>query len=147
MQQSAMYDLCLGMRQVSQEFVRLQLTYDEFLSMKVLLLLSTGKQWTGNLHGSYLFSTYTPGYHRLHTNNRAICSEPLRTFLVPRNTCHISCAWFSIQTVGSRLPTFPLMPKVPRWDESDVLWTRECWRASNTFFVLHCFVGAFNSVI
>lgn len=44
MQQSAMYDLCMGMRQVSQEFVRLQLTYDEFLSMKVLLLLSTGKQ-------------------------------------------------------------------------------------------------------
>lgn len=44
MQQSAMYDLCLGMRQVSQEFVRLQLTYDEFLSMKVLLLLSTGRQ-------------------------------------------------------------------------------------------------------
>ncbi|KAM9819392.1 mineralocorticoid receptor isoform X1 [Syngnathus typhle] len=41
MQQSAMYSLCLGMRQVSQEFVRLQLTYDEFLSMKVLLLLST----------------------------------------------------------------------------------------------------------
>ncbi|TWW58782.1 Mineralocorticoid receptor, partial [Takifugu flavidus] len=42
MRQSAMYDLCLGMRQVSQEFLRLQLTYDEFLSMKVLLLLSTG---------------------------------------------------------------------------------------------------------
>ncbi|XP_029354430.1 mineralocorticoid receptor isoform X4 [Echeneis naucrates] len=41
MQQSAMYDLCVGMRQVGQEFVRLQLTYDEFLSMKVLLLLST----------------------------------------------------------------------------------------------------------
>lgn len=44
MQLSAMYDLCLGMRQVSQEFLRLQLTYDEFLSMKVLLLLSTGRQ-------------------------------------------------------------------------------------------------------
>lgn len=44
MRQSAMYDLCLGMRQVSQEFLRLQLTYDEFLSMKVLLLLSTGRQ-------------------------------------------------------------------------------------------------------
>ncbi|XP_068607197.1 mineralocorticoid receptor [Brachionichthys hirsutus] len=41
MRQSAMYDLCLGMRQVSQEFLRLQLTYDEFLAMKVLLLLST----------------------------------------------------------------------------------------------------------
>ncbi|XP_058496484.1 mineralocorticoid receptor isoform X1 [Solea solea] len=41
MQQSAMYDLCVGMRQVSQEFVRLQLSYEEFLSMKVLLLLST----------------------------------------------------------------------------------------------------------
>lgn len=43
MRQSAMYDLCLGMRQVSQEFLRLQLTCDEFLSMKVLLLLSTGR--------------------------------------------------------------------------------------------------------
>lgn len=43
MRQSAMYDLCLGMRQVSQEFLRLQLSYDEFLSMKVLLLLSTGR--------------------------------------------------------------------------------------------------------
>ncbi|KTG04606.1 hypothetical protein cypCar_00005265 [Cyprinus carpio] len=41
MQQSTMYDLCVGMRQVSQEFVRLQLTYEEFLAMKVLLLLST----------------------------------------------------------------------------------------------------------
>ncbi|KAJ8000661.1 hypothetical protein DPEC_G00182680 [Dallia pectoralis] len=41
MRQSAMYDLCVGMRQVSQEFVRLQLTFEEFLSMKVLLLLST----------------------------------------------------------------------------------------------------------
>ncbi|XP_067261477.1 mineralocorticoid receptor [Chanodichthys erythropterus] len=41
MRQSAMYDLCVGMRQVSQEFVRLQLTYEEFLAMKVLLLLST----------------------------------------------------------------------------------------------------------
>lgn len=47
MQLSAMYDLCLGMRQVSQEFLRLQLTYDEFLSMKVLLLLSTGRQRWG----------------------------------------------------------------------------------------------------
>ncbi|KAJ8262153.1 hypothetical protein GJAV_G00163060 [Gymnothorax javanicus] len=41
MQQSAMYELCVGMRQVSREFVRLQLTDEEFLSMKVLLLLST----------------------------------------------------------------------------------------------------------
>ena len=41
--QSAMYELCVGMRQVSQEFVRLQLTDEEFLSMKVLLLLSTGQ--------------------------------------------------------------------------------------------------------
>lgn len=49
MQLSAMYDLCLGMRQVSQEFVRLQLTYDEFLSMKVLLLLSTGRQRAAGL--------------------------------------------------------------------------------------------------
>lgn len=43
MHQSAMYDLCVSMKQVSQEFVRLQLTYEEFLAMKVLLLLSTGE--------------------------------------------------------------------------------------------------------
>uniref|UniRef100_A0A8B9I223 Nuclear receptor subfamily 3, group C, member 2 n=1 Tax=Astyanax mexicanus TaxID=7994 RepID=A0A8B9I223_ASTMX len=49
MQQSAMYELCVSMKQVSQEFVRLQLTYEEFLAMKVLLLLSTGQYpplWT-----------------------------------------------------------------------------------------------------
>nr|4LTW_A Chain A, Ancestral Steroid Receptor 2 [unidentified] len=41
MQQSAMYDLCQGMQQISQEFVRLQVTQEEFLCMKALLLLST----------------------------------------------------------------------------------------------------------
>lgn len=60
MQLSAMYDLCLGMRQVSQEFVRLQLTYDEFLSMKVLLLLSTGRQRAAGLQVN-LFIQPAPG--------------------------------------------------------------------------------------
>ncbi|XP_051784082.1 mineralocorticoid receptor isoform X2 [Erpetoichthys calabaricus] len=41
MKQSSMYSLCQGIRQVTQEFVRLELTYSEYLSMKVLLLLST----------------------------------------------------------------------------------------------------------
>ncbi|XP_048385751.1 mineralocorticoid receptor isoform X2 [Stegostoma tigrinum] len=41
MQQSAMYELCQGMQSISIEFVRLQLTYEEFLCMKALLLLGT----------------------------------------------------------------------------------------------------------
>lgn len=44
MHQSAMYELCQGMHQVSLQFVRLQLTFEEYTIMKVLLLLSTGKQ-------------------------------------------------------------------------------------------------------
>lgn len=42
MHQSAMYELCQGMRQISLQFVRLQLTFEEYSVMKVLLLLSTG---------------------------------------------------------------------------------------------------------
>ncbi|XP_038647889.1 mineralocorticoid receptor [Scyliorhinus canicula] len=41
MQQSAMYELCQGMQSISIEFVRLQLTYEEFLCMKAILLLGT----------------------------------------------------------------------------------------------------------
>uniref|UniRef100_A0A8C8TMJ3 Nuclear receptor subfamily 3, group C, member 2 n=1 Tax=Peromyscus maniculatus bairdii TaxID=230844 RepID=A0A8C8TMJ3_PERMB len=41
MHQSAMYELCQGMRQISLQFVRLQLTFEEYSIMKVLLLLST----------------------------------------------------------------------------------------------------------
>ncbi|XP_069098734.1 mineralocorticoid receptor isoform X2 [Pleurodeles waltl] len=41
MRQSAMYELCQGMQQVSVEFGRLQLTFEEYTVMKVLLLLST----------------------------------------------------------------------------------------------------------
>ncbi|XP_041052369.1 mineralocorticoid receptor isoform X2 [Carcharodon carcharias] len=41
MQQSAMYELCQGMQSISIEFVRLQLTHEEFLCMKALLLLGT----------------------------------------------------------------------------------------------------------
>lgn len=43
MHQSAMYELCQGMHQISLQFVRLQLTFEEYTIMKVLLLLSTGK--------------------------------------------------------------------------------------------------------
>lgn len=43
MHQSAMYELCQGMHQISLQFVRLQLTFEEYTIMKVLLLLSTGR--------------------------------------------------------------------------------------------------------
>ncbi|XP_051881498.1 progesterone receptor-like isoform X3 [Pristis pectinata] len=41
MQKSAMYDLCIAMRQISQEFIHLQVTHEEFLCMKTLILLNT----------------------------------------------------------------------------------------------------------
>ncbi|XP_021571737.1 mineralocorticoid receptor isoform X2 [Carlito syrichta] len=41
MHQSAMYELCQGMHQISLQFVRLQLSFEEYTIMKVLLLLST----------------------------------------------------------------------------------------------------------
>ncbi|XP_071977694.1 mineralocorticoid receptor isoform X2 [Engystomops pustulosus] len=41
MRQSAMYELCQSMQQISLEFNRLQLTFEEYTIMKVLLLLST----------------------------------------------------------------------------------------------------------
>lgn len=51
MRQSAMFELCQGMHQISLQFVRLQLSFEEYTIMKVLLLLSTGKlaSW---LHGN-----------------------------------------------------------------------------------------------
>ncbi|XP_075716483.1 mineralocorticoid receptor isoform X4 [Rhinoderma darwinii] len=41
MRHSAMYELCQSMQQISLEFNRLQLTFEEYTIMKVLLLLST----------------------------------------------------------------------------------------------------------
>ncbi|XP_053316648.1 mineralocorticoid receptor isoform X2 [Spea bombifrons] len=41
MRQSAMYELCQSMQHISLEFNRLQLTFEEYTTMKVLLLLST----------------------------------------------------------------------------------------------------------
>ncbi|XP_056417516.1 progesterone receptor isoform X3 [Hyla sarda] len=41
MKDSSFYTLCLSMRQLPQEFVRLQITQEEFLCMKALLLLNT----------------------------------------------------------------------------------------------------------
>ncbi|XP_040282234.1 progesterone receptor isoform X1 [Bufo bufo] len=41
MKDSSFYALCLSMRQLPQEFVKLQITHEEFLCMKALLLLNT----------------------------------------------------------------------------------------------------------
>lgn len=42
-----MTDQCEQMLKISNEFVRLQVSYDEYLCMKVLLLLSTGEPHAG----------------------------------------------------------------------------------------------------
>lgn len=39
-----MTDQCEQMLKICNEFVRLQVSYDEYLCMKVLLLLSTGNE-------------------------------------------------------------------------------------------------------
>ena len=39
---STMYEHCIRMKHLSQEFVLLQVTQEEFLCMKALLLLSIG---------------------------------------------------------------------------------------------------------
>uniref|UniRef100_S4RHV6 NR LBD domain-containing protein n=1 Tax=Petromyzon marinus TaxID=7757 RepID=S4RHV6_PETMA len=44
MQQSAMYELCLGMQQVFKQFGLLQVTQEEFLCMKAIMLLNTVPQ-------------------------------------------------------------------------------------------------------
>lgn len=41
MKDSSFYALCVSMRQLPQEFVKLQITHEEFLCMKALLLLNT----------------------------------------------------------------------------------------------------------
>ncbi|XP_069852440.1 progesterone receptor-like [Dipodomys merriami] len=41
MKESSLYSLCLTMWQIPQEFVKLQVSHEEFLCMKVLLLLNT----------------------------------------------------------------------------------------------------------
>lgn len=50
-----MTDQCEQMLKISNEFVRLQVSYDEYLCMKVLLLLSTG-----NGNHNKCFSNYRP---------------------------------------------------------------------------------------
>ncbi|XP_075054878.1 progesterone receptor isoform X2 [Mixophyes fleayi] len=48
MKDSSFYSLCLSMRQLPQEFVKLQITHEEFLCMKALLLLNTTvPRWPG----------------------------------------------------------------------------------------------------
>ena len=43
MRQSPIYDLCLAMQFIPQEFANLQVTREEFLCMKAIILLNTGK--------------------------------------------------------------------------------------------------------
>lgn len=44
MRKSPIDDLCLGLQFIPQEFVNLQVTHDEFLCMKALILLNIGKE-------------------------------------------------------------------------------------------------------
>lgn len=51
MRRSPIYDLCLAIQFIPQEFANLQVTREEFLCMKAIILLNTGKRqptfWTG----------------------------------------------------------------------------------------------------
>lgn len=43
MRRSPIYDLCLAIQFIPQEFANLQVTREEFLCMKAIILLNTGK--------------------------------------------------------------------------------------------------------
>lgn len=53
MRRSPIYDLCLAIQFIPQEFANLQVTREEFLCMKAIILLNTGKA-----HGQGL--TFSP---------------------------------------------------------------------------------------
>lgn len=67
MRQSAMFELCQGMHQISLQFVRLQLSFEEYTIMKVLLLLSTGElaPWLCGKAGKYPSSRRCSGFNQL----------------------------------------------------------------------------------
>lgn len=44
MRRSPIYDLCLAIQFIPQEFANLQVTREEFLCMKAIILLNTGKR-------------------------------------------------------------------------------------------------------
>nr|XP_053781730.1 progesterone receptor isoform X3 [Desmodus rotundus] len=54
MKESSFYSLCLTMWQIPQEFVKLQVSQEEFLCMKVLLLLNTTCQTTSPVLLEYI---------------------------------------------------------------------------------------------
>lgn len=55
-----MADQCEQMLKISSEFVRLQVSHDEYLCMKVLLLLSTGQTFYLTAHTSLHISSVAP---------------------------------------------------------------------------------------
>lgn len=44
MRRTPIYDLCLAMQFIPQEFANLQVTREEYLCMKAIILLNTGKR-------------------------------------------------------------------------------------------------------
>ncbi|XP_045153668.1 progesterone receptor [Echinops telfairi] len=66
MKESSFYSLCLTMWQIPQEFVKLQVSHEEFLCMKVLLLLNTILKLVKQLH-LYCLNTFI--------QSRALCVE------------------------------------------------------------------------
>lgn len=83
-----MADQCEQMLKISSEFVRLQVSHDEYLCMKVLLLLSTGQ----NAQPSSIITCAT----------RAILIESLQKPLLRSNTVH-----GSLKDKTSHHSTFP----------------------------------------
>ncbi|XP_037697123.1 progesterone receptor isoform X2 [Choloepus didactylus] len=55
MKESSFYSLCLTMWQIPQEFVKLQVSQEEFLCMKVLLLLNTTCQTASSVLLEYIY--------------------------------------------------------------------------------------------
>lgn len=54
MRRSPIYDLCLAIQFIPQEFANLQVTREEFLCMKAIILLNTGKTQKTEAHRQWL---------------------------------------------------------------------------------------------
>lgn len=66
-----MNDQCEQMLKICNEFVRLQVSYDEYLCMKVLLLLSTGNYGSeSSSHGSERRNHGNRNYSGIQTSSK-----------------------------------------------------------------------------
>lgn len=96
MRQSAMFELCQGMHQISLQFVRLQLSFEEYTIMKVLLLLSTGElgqRWCRNAWKMFQFTKRCSDFNQLDKRSQTVSSWNKPGFVQGGLSAGSVCSW------------------------------------------------------